>query len=62
MDFLRNLSIESEEYIRQLYDVRKIGDKRLQRHQTMGAMKSVSTMPFYLFVGIIVFMLSLILQ
>ena len=62
MDFLESLSTESKEYIRQLYDVWKISDKKLQRHQTMGAMKSVSTMPFYLFVGIIVFMLSLILQ
>lgn len=61
-DFLESLSKGSEEYIIQLYDVRKIGDKKLQQRQTMGAMKSVSTAPFYVFVDIIVFVLSLIPQ
>ena len=61
-DFLMSLSAESEEYISQLYDVRKIGDKKLQICQMMEAMKSFSTTPFYVFVGIIVFVLSLIPQ
>ncbi len=60
-NFLESLSTESEEYIRQLYDVRKIGDKKLQLRQTMGAMKSFSTTPFYLFVGFIILALNWIL-
>lgn len=60
-DFLESLSKGSEEYIIQLYDVRKIGDKKLQLRQTMGAMKSFSTTPFYLFVGFIIFALNWIL-
>ena len=60
-DFLNSLSTESEEYISQLYDVRKIEDKKLQRCQMMKAMKSFSTIPFYLFVGFIIFALNWIL-
>lgn len=51
-DFLKSLSMDSEEYINKLYDVRSLGDKKLQRDEAKKAIKSYSIWPFYLLVYI----------
>lgn len=51
-DFLKSLSMDSEEYINKLYDVRSLGDKKLQKDEAKKAIKSYSIWPFYLLVYI----------
>lgn len=49
-DFLKNLSMDSEEYIHKLYDVSSLGDKKQQWKEAKSAIKSHSIWPFYLLV------------
>lgn len=51
-DFLKSLSMDSEEYINKLYDVRSLGDKKRQKDEAKKAIKSYSIWPFYLLVYI----------
>ena len=51
-DFLKSLSMDSEEYINKLYDVRSLGDKKSQKDEAKKAIKSYSIWPFYLLVYI----------
>lgn len=57
-DLLSRLSEDSETYINQLYDVSKLGSKKLQMCKTIGAMLSFSIVPFYGLVVVIVLYLT----
>ena len=57
-DFLSRLSEDSEMYIKQLYDVSKLRSKKLQICETIGAIFSFSTIPFYGLVVVIVLYLT----
>lgn len=56
--FLKSLSEETEEYIDLLYKVGDLGDRCVQLCNTIKAMNSPSTLPFYLLVASIVLYLS----
>ena len=51
-DFISSLSDGSEEYVTQLYDVSRLGNKKLQKDEAKKAIKSYSIWPFYLLVYI----------
>lgn len=57
-DFLSRLSEDSEMYMKQLYDVSKLRSKKLQICETIGAIFSFSTIPFYGLVVVIVLYLT----
>lgn len=57
-DFLSSLSKDPEMYKNQLYDVSKLGSKKLQMCKTIGAIFSFSTIPFYGLVVVIVLYLT----
>lgn len=57
-DFLSSLSKDPEMYKNQLYDVSKLGSKKLQMCKTIGAMLSFSIVPFYGLVVVIVLYLT----
>ncbi len=60
--FISSLSDGSEEYVTQLYDVSRLGDKKLQKDEAKGAIKSYSIWPFYLLVYISAAIIGLITQ
>ena len=61
-DFISSLSDGSEEYVTQLYDVSRLGNKRLQKDEAKKAIKSYSIWPFYLLVYISATIIGLITQ